>query len=234
MKFAVLSDIHGNSHALDAVLAEVRREEISTLLLLGDYLGYYYRPDIVLDMLQPFKKFMIRGNHEDMLELVLRDETALAKITEKYGQGLKHALQRLTRTQTETLVSLPEQLPLEFAGIRILLCHGSPWDADAYIYPDAPAALVKRYDDYEFDFIFSGHTHYACAFKTTHGLAINPGSVGQSRRKGGYAEWVLLDTANSSFQFRSTPYPVEDLRREVAELDLDTSYHYRILTRGHV
>ena len=68
MKIAVLSDIHGNNFALDDVLKECKLENVEKLLILGDIVGYYYHPELVLKMLSEWEYEIIKGNHEVILQ----------------------------------------------------------------------------------------------------------------------------------------------------------------------
>ena len=67
MKLGLLGDIHSNNLALQAVLAAASSSGVEKLLITGDLVGYYYAPLEVLEMLQPWDRHIVRGNHEDML-----------------------------------------------------------------------------------------------------------------------------------------------------------------------
>ena len=64
MKVGIISDIHGNHYALEEVLKVAIREGVEKLLVLGDIVGYYYHPEIVLEMLYKWSYEIIKGNHE--------------------------------------------------------------------------------------------------------------------------------------------------------------------------
>ena len=68
MRVGVISDIHGNQYALSAVLKTARKEGIEKFLVLGDIVGYYYHPEIVLNMLSEWDYEIIKGNHEIILQ----------------------------------------------------------------------------------------------------------------------------------------------------------------------
>ena len=70
MKIGLLGDIHGNSRALRAVLESARVKGVEKLCLTGDFVGYYYHPDEVLDLLASWPNHAVRGNHEAMLRCV--------------------------------------------------------------------------------------------------------------------------------------------------------------------
>ena len=73
MKFALLSDIHGNSFALKEVLKAVKKKKITTLIITGDFVGYYFWPLEVFELLKGWIIVAIRCNHDRMLEAAIKD-----------------------------------------------------------------------------------------------------------------------------------------------------------------
>ena len=231
MRIGVLSDIHGNNFALEQVLIEARKESLTKLLVLGDIVGYYYSPEKALDLLYDWDFLMIKGNHEEILFDIMDGFESSKKIKKKYGSGHDCAIEKLNKNQLNLLRSLSESKALSFDGVSILMTHGSPWNKDLYVYPDANLEVIQKFDNYNYDFILFGHTHYACSFKTANGFAINPGSVGQSRQIGGKAYWAIIDTSNKSFQMKTTDYSTKKLLNEVLEKDSKVNYLSDILNR---
>jgi len=231
MRYAVLADIHGNEYALKAVLDDVKEAGIDKLLLLGDYVGYYYGADVILDLIRQWDFKAIKGNHETLFFRAINDPSYLKEITGKYGSGHEVALKKLKESDLELLRSFPHQLEFSVNDLSILLCHGSPWDNDKYVYPDADEDTLQKYDDRDHDYIFYGHTHYACELRRGHKKIINPGSVGQSRQKGGIAFWGVFDANRNEFEFCQTPYETKPLREIVKDLDPSIPYNYEILCR---
>ena len=232
MRIAVLSDIHGNIQALEAVLAAFDQWHIDAVWTLGDYVGYYYEPGKVLDALQTMNALMIQGNHERMLKRVIHDPDFAQKVHQTYGSGIKIALHDLSPEQKDLLISLPQEKLLWCDGKSFLLCHGSPGDGDRYIYPDAPDATFKDFLALEVDVVLMGHTHYSFMKKIEHKIVINPGSVGQSRMIGGLAYWAIIDSLTLQVQFVKTPYERDGLIKQVKKVDPHISYLHQILTRG--
>jgi putative phosphoesterase len=232
MKIAILSDIHGNNFALEQVLIKAKEEGVSKLLVLGDIVGYYYHPDKILELLSEWSFDMIKGNHENILKALVVKPSLGENIRLKYGSGHKEAIRKLTVQQLDFLVSLPETKTIHYDGVSILMCHGSPWDSNYYIYPDCEKDVIVRCDSEEHDFVLIGHTHYAFAIKNTNSILINPGSVGQSRQIGGNASWAIIDTKTSSFQLMTTPYSIEILLKEVQEKDSKIKYLSAVLKRN--
>lgn len=196
MRIGILGDIHGNHLALAAVLASARGKHINKLLITGDSIGYYFWPGKVFELLREWDFEMVRGNHEDMLRRSLSDESYLPEVDARYGTGIRLAIAQLDKTQLNWLTTLPHPLRLDIDGCRILLCHGSPWDLNQYVYPDAADSIIGKFGEIDADWIITGHTHYPMVKKINSKTIINPGSVGQQRNRVRGAHWAMLDTSS--------------------------------------
>ena len=232
MKIAVLSDIHGNQYALNAVLEIARKEQVTKLLVLGDIVGYYYHPDKVMELLAEWECLFIKGNHEDLLGKVLAGELEIKVLEEKYGNGHRAAIDTLSALQIEKLITSPEKLYIEIDGLHILMCHGSPWDKNLYLYPDTDKEVLNMAGETGADIVLIGHSHYQFLHKVKDTLLLNAGSVGQSRSTGGLADWAIIDTKNAVIQLRSTVYDTTALINEVVNTNPENSYLKKILTRN--
>jgi putative phosphoesterase len=232
MKIAVISDIHGNYDALVAVLKEAKMEGVQHLLVLGDIVGYYYHPDKILEALSEWSFDIVKGNHEYILEDLIANPSLGESIRLKYGRGHQAAIDKLSLQQLDFLRDLPETKSVQFNDISLLMCHGSPWSNDFYIYPDCNKEIIEKCDSTTHDFVLIGHSHYAFAMKNANSVLINPGSVGQSRQTGGKASWCIINTENGCFQMLSTDYNVEKLLHEIAERDGDIDFLKKVLIRN--
>ena len=231
MKIGILSDIHGNDIALKAVLAEVKSAGIDRLFVLGDFVGYYYNPHEVLAQLASFTTTMVRGNHETMMEVSRHNEKAAAEIRAKYGSGVAHALTKLSSTQVDELLALPETRSVTMDGVTFLLCHGSPWANDEYIYPDASEEVLRKCASEDADFILLGHTHRPFMYTHDGKVVLNPGSVGQPRDIGSLASWAIIDTTNRSVMQQRTVFDVTPVVEEAQRTDPEIPYLTEVLTR---
>src|SRR3989339_929934 len=229
MKIGVLSDIHGNHLALNSVLQEAAESGVQRLLVLGDVVGYYYHPDKVMALLNDWPMDVIQGNHEGMLRTLMEDGQDAEIIRKKYGHGLDYALNQLSTNKARDLIDMPARKTCVFDNNKIELCHGSPWDRDAYVYPDAPPDRINRCFVEGADFVFMGHTHYQFAFTKNGATIANPGSVGQNRAAGGIASWGILDTVQKRFSLRATPYDVAPLITEAQKTDPGLPYLSQVL-----
>ena len=234
MKLAVLSDIHGNHYALDRILSRAKSDGVDQLLILGDFVGYYYHPEKVLKMLDDWKYIAIRGNHEEILKGLIEGDLDGDAIRLKYGSGHDLAMEKLSQAQKDFLIDLPDQLTLQIDNISLMMAHGSPWDKDFYLYPDCDTKILDRcvYDG--IDFILTGHSHYAFCRSRKNTTLINVGSVGQSRNQSGLAQWTVLNSITGAFEMRSTPYDVSGLLTEVCLIDSHNNYLKDVLIRNNL
>lgn len=231
MKIAVLSDIHGNSYALENVIEAIKNERVERLIVLGDIVGYYYYPNKVLELLAGFPYDIIKGNHEVILQNLEEQIIDPFILQQKYGKGHSIALEKLERKTRKWLYSLPFQRSLRIDNVKIQMNHGSPWNYDEYLYPDTDRKTLEKCNSKVHDFVLIGHSHYAFTYKCSESILINTGSVGQSRRKGGIAEWTIIDTLTKEYNIMKTPYDVSALKKDVEDIDQTIKYNSKILSR---
>lgn len=231
MKVAMLGDIHGNALALEVVLNEATSLGVEVLLVTGDLVGYYFEPARVIQLLDPWEKYVVGGNHEEMLKAARLDERFLGDIDARYGSGLRIALEQLTSEQIDWLCDLPHPLEVQLDDCRVLLCHGSPWDSDLYVYPDAAPDLLDRCAIESFDLTVLGHTHYPMMHQMGRSLLVNPGSVGQPRNRQPGAHWAILDTVTRHVEFKREDYDFVATAAEAAVRHPNLPYLAEVLVR---
>jgi putative phosphoesterase len=231
MRLALMGDIHGNIQALRAVLDAATRENIEKLLITGDLVGYYFSPLEVVELLDEWDTVIVRGNHEEMLRTARKDPNYLLTVDARYGTGLRVALQQLRTEQIDRLSELKHPLDLSFGGAKILLCHGSPWDLDQYIYPNSEDEVITKCAIGNYDLVVMGHTHYPMQLMIGSTCLVNPGSVGQPRNRKPGAHWALFDTETRSIEFRSESYDMSDLIRECKLRHPNLPYLANVLER---
>lgn len=231
MKIAILGDVHGNHLALDAVLNSAAKEKVDRLLVTGDLVGYYPFVKEVVELLGPWNRQVVKGNHEVMLQAALSDQSYLERITKKYGSSIKIAIDTLSEAQIDVLVNLPEVIELELSGMPITLCHGSPFDVDEYIYPDSDLSKLSWLSGITSQLIICGHTHYPMLLEWDGKKILNPGSVGQSRNGVAKAHWVLFETIEKTFKFMLEDYNINTILEAVRTTDPTNLYLQKVLTR---
>lgn len=190
MKLAVISDIHGNLLALEAVLADIAGQGVDQTVNLGDILSGPLQPAETADLLMARNFTTIRGNHErQVLELLDQGQHLDPLGTDGYTAG------QLTSAQVAWIRALPAHL--ELAGGDVLLCHGTPGSDLIYWmettvpgFPDAhPTGIRPATGEEVFlrlgdvspqahSLVLCGHTHVPRMVQCGNLLVVNPGSVG--------------------------------------------------------
>jgi len=117
MRLGLIGDIHGNHRALGVVLAAATSFGVEKLLITGDLVGYYFEPLEVLKLLEPWSKYLVRGNHEDMLSIARSKTSFLTKVDARYGSGLHTAIEQLSNLQLDELCGLPHPIEIEIEKI---------------------------------------------------------------------------------------------------------------------
>ena len=231
MKLGLLSDIHGNCYALKAVLDALKCKDVDTLIITGDFVGYYFWPAEVFNLLKNWDVVAVCGNHDRMLESAINDKSYRLKVLKKYGSGLDIALKELDKKTIRWLMHLPNLLRYETKDGDVLLCHGSPWDGDEYVYPDLNDESLNRYAGLKARWVVQGHTHYPMHKKIGDISVINPGSVGQPRNRQTGAQWALLDTESGEVTHFCEQYDLSKVIKESDKRHPEITYLTNILER---
>jgi diadenosine tetraphosphatase ApaH/serine/threonine PP2A family protein phosphatase len=227
VRIAVLSDVHSNLHALEAVLAEIDQSSIDELWCLGDLVGYGPRPNECVALLQERTSICLGGNH-DLVVLGKIPIAAFAGEAAAAASWTRGVLDSPARAFLDTLAPSAVAPGAE-------LFHGSPrdpvWD---YVLSDATAreSLLATSEP----LVLVGHSHVALRFDphargetaaagtvvelAPKRLLLNPGSVGQPRDGDPRAAWLEIDNSSGRATFRRTTYPVERTQAEMRERGL--------------
>ena len=208
MRVAVLSDVHGNLPALEAVLAEVDAEEVDTVVCGGDIVGGPFSVE-VLDRLTALRDVRFFRCNADRMMLEGTDEFGVDWDAERR----RHGDERLA-----VVASWPLTDALELEGLgRALFCHAVP-SADEPIFtritPDDE--VVRLLGDVEADLLVCGHTHVQFDRQLPTGLrVVNAGSVGMPYEGRPGAFWALL---GRDVELRRTEYDVEAAAGAIREV----------------
>jgi predicted phosphodiesterase len=212
VRYLIVSDLHSNLEALEAVTAAA---DFDRLVFLGDAVDYGPDPEAIVDFLRSEQKtgaLLVRGNHDEAVA-VPEDEFDDSWWSEMAVQTLRYSRKRLEKGARAMLGGLPltRTLDLGPAG-RGLLCHGSPASNLEYLWPDSPnAKLESQLGDEamrDFDFVFVGHSHLPFERRLGRVKLVNPGSVGQPRDGDPRAAFALFDSGEGLLTFHRAEYPV--------------------------
>ena len=230
--YAIIADIHGNSEALREVLRDIKKAGVTKLLIAGDFVGYYYRPDEVFALLREWEWQGVSGNHDtNFKRFIAGSFPDMDAYRKEYGQALDVAKQKMSDADVSLMRSLPETRELSIDGKRVLLCHGSPWSENERVYPDAPESTFARIASLGFDVVILAHTHYPFLKQTGSCTVLNPGSVGQPRDEGSVASWASADFETGEMYLHKTPFNPEAVLRDARTYDPSCPYLSDVLTR---
>jgi diadenosine tetraphosphatase ApaH/serine/threonine PP2A family protein phosphatase len=225
MRVAVVSDIHGNLHALEAVLADVDAAQPDELWCLGDVVGYGPRPNECVALVRDRAALALVGNHD----LAAVGKLGIAEFGPLAATSARWTAEALTPESVEWLRSLDPTA----ARDGVALFHGSPRDPVWEYVLSEEVALLSLLETTA-PVLLVGHSHLALAISWDEealggGLApagtqvelagrrwlLNPGSVGQPRDGDARAAWLLLDDAAGRATFRRVAYPVAETQAEI-------------------
>ncbi len=222
MRYLILSDIHGNWQALEAVLADAAGN-YERVLNLGDFVGYGASPNAILDWARLSPAANIRGNHDR----VACGTSSLDWFNDYAQAAAIWTIENLTDSNRDWLRALPSgPYPVE----DFALIHGAPLDEDEYL--TTAQAAREALDYLEPALGFFGHTHLqggfaqrghrmltisrvtdratSSVFEWNPGMRclLNPGSVGQPRDQDPRAAYALYESGNAWVEYRRVPYDI--------------------------
>jgi diadenosine tetraphosphatase ApaH/serine/threonine PP2A family protein phosphatase len=240
MKYAILSDIHGNLTALKRVLDECERLGIEDFLITGDVVGYGAQPNECCEAVRDLRAAVIRGNHDEAAVRPGKEEwfTSAAKACILWTREV------LTEDNREFLEDLRPTHQL--AGAH--LCHGSLPDPD--LYTSTPLEALLTFRMMEEPLCFLGHTHYAewyvyrnnnrspshharpqggeCRLVGERLYLVNAGAVGQPRDGNSQASFATWDTEARLVTIHRVSYDIAAAQQRILDAGLPTNMAERL------
>lgn len=230
MRLAVLSDVHGNYGALQAVLHDVANLKIDKFYFLGDYVGYYYDADLIIDKIIETNSVAIKGNHDqNFLDLFYHKRDL--KSLKKYGNSYEITLRKFNDKHIDFLLSLKNQVEYKLNGISALFCHESQFAKDGYLYYNSSDELFELHNSQQYNYIFLGHSHYSFIKQLEHSTIVNVGSVGQNRSRGGVASYAIIDYLTNKVELKEVSYDIGPLLKTIHIYDPEFLYLENVLKR---
>jgi predicted phosphodiesterase len=219
MRVAVVSDIHGNRHAFEAVLAEIETAGVEEIWCLGDLVGYGAEPDACVELARRHAQICLVGNHD----LAVRGDLSLEEFSRGAELAARWTRETIAPESLEYLAGLEPQRLDEAVG----LFHASPRDAVwEYVLSSLQAEMCLDVQAHRVCLV--GHSHVALSFCRQEGepatgetrtagtvlelgegeWLVNPGGVGQPRDGDPRAAWLVLDTARWTAEYRRVEYDI--------------------------
>ncbi len=243
MRYLILSDMHANWSAFEAVLRRARRKRFDAVLVLGDLVGYGAAPNQVVEAVRRLgpKLFTVRGNHDKVVSGI----DSGANFNQTALTAAQWTTTRLTPGNLRYVRELP-QGPLQVEP-GMAICHGSPLDEDTYVFSDVDAWEI--FSNFPVPVTFFGHTHIPSLFSlegrmlgvralrgrtgTIHlqpggRYLINPGSIGQPRDRDPRASYMTYDSERRIVRWHRVEYPIEEAQRRIRKAGLPGSLADRL------
>ena len=212
MKLLLISDLHGNLEALDAVLGNVNYDRA---VCMGDLVDYGPDPGAVIDWVRNNCMAVIRGNHDNAVGFMV-DCGCGYKYKHLSVATREYTWKVLSEADMEFLRGIPLTRALELDGLKLKMVHGSPESFFDYLYPDiSPEKLAEYTAGVTSDYLLTGHTHFPAVLKAPTTTVLNPGSVGQPRDGDWRASCMVLDTVARTQEILRIEYDIDATCRKV-------------------
>jgi len=235
--FLIVSDIHGNREALEAVLADARGN-YDRIVCLGDLAGYGADPNFTVDWARENVAAIVRGNHDKLC--------AGLESLYSYRPAARAAAEWTVNTLTPENRAYLERLPrgpLPYEGFDLV--HGSPLDEDEYLMSAGDVTTIRN--ELETPLSFFGHTHLQGGFliarnsvqpidrhralmvEPHYTYLVNPGSVGQPRDGDPQAAYAIYSAEDHVVEFRRVAYNAALTAEKIRAAGLPDSLASRLL-----
>lgn len=249
---AIISDIHGNLEALNAVLADIRDRGIEEIVCLGDIVGYGPDPVACLDMVMKVSSLTILGNHD---QATIFDPEGFNPVALKAIFWTRDQMEQPAGgpAQSDARWDFIGELPRRHDEGDVLFVHGSPRDpTNEYVFPEhiyeknRMEALMRRFDKY----CFQGHTHIPGVFTESgrfhspsslgsemklgsEKVMVNVGSVGQPRDEDSRSCYVELNQEEGWIRYHRVEYDAQKTANKIFAIpELDNMLGERLLRGG--
>jgi predicted phosphodiesterase len=240
LKFAIISDIHGNFEAFRNVISDLESADISETICLGDCVGYGPEPEQVLAQIIQRNISMTIGNHE----MAIINDRFLRWFNPKARASIEKTKSMLSKDSIEFIRNLPRSHIVEHCRC----VHGYPPDSvREYLFQKAPHALIKTFKAITESVCFVGHTHELelvdfdgrqverrplkrgiIRLEHQHRCIVNVGSVGQPRDGNNTAKYAIYDTQSHELEIRFVTYDIAATVAKIKAAGLPESHANRL------
>lgn len=226
MKIAVISDIHGNLSALNAILQDIEKQGIENFFFLGDLVMNGPSPREVFEIVDHLSpEVWIKGNTDEWLEIFREDSVADTPREEMMMARNNFAKSQLSPEQIDKLSKVQEQSVVIINDKKILCVHGSPDSIEEAIGIMRPLSYFEDLiDKNTFDLLLCGHTHLPLIAFYKGKKIMNPGGIGFSLDEDPRASYGVITVGNNEFSL--TIHRVDYDIEQVLKVAKDRDYPY--------
>ena len=234
-RVAVITDIHANLPALEAVLEAIEGTGLDAVYCGGDLVGYGPHPNEVCRLIEERGILTIYGNYDYAIGRDSEDCGCAYRDQHdrELGQlSVAWTLEHTDQRSKDFMRRLPFDLRFDMGGRRVRLVHGSPRKVNEYLFADKPARTFKRIAaGADCDVLAFGHTHQPWVAEYGGVLFVNCGSVGKPKDGDPRASFAVLEVAESelSATIERLEYDAESVAREVTESGLPAEYAEKLV-----
>lgn len=212
MLMAAFGDTRGNLEALRAVLEEVEREGIQTVVNTGDSVVGAPFPNEVIDLVQRHGVPSVQGERDRLVVRFLRKKDSLRRsLGDSEFEAVEEAYAKMTSPHLEYLKGLPQALRLEIDGIEVALCHGGlTSQSERLSVDDSEERFQRQREIAPVDVVVCGHGGQSFVREVSGTLFVNPGSVGMS--EDGMAHYAVIRAEEEKLEadLRRVEYSLSD------------------------
>ncbi len=224
MKIAIISDIHSNVVALNAVLDNINNIDCDKIICLGDLVGYGPHPNEVIEKINELEIPTVMGNYDEAVGFYLPYCGCYidSKVKLLQSQNSLHWTAENTKEENKILLrNLSEELEYEFKGKHVSAFHGSPSSINEYIYSNQQDRLQEILQEINTDILLLGHTHIPFIHWVGEKVIINPGSVGKPKDGDNRACYVLLELNEKiNVEIKRVPYDIDKVITDINQTTL--------------
>jgi putative phosphoesterase len=196
MRIAVISDVHSNFNALEKVVFKINKYNCNMKICLGDMVGYYNKPNEVIEILRSHNFKCVKGNHD---KFILGEIDYKKENEEIYG--IKRHREILSSENLFFLKNCPEFIELKCENYNCCFCHSLKNDCQVYLRDEND--IIKYFDDIKkYNYYFYGHTHRKKSITIENTVIINPGAIGQQRDEDWRPSFCILDLNENKSEYK--------------------------------
>lgn len=241
MRLAVISDIHGNTEAFGAVLADAAISGVDAMVCLGDVIGYGPEPNEAIRLIRERNIPTVMGNHE----LGVAECDYMDHLNPIACKSLQMTIDMLSEESLSFVTGLEHFL----VSYDSRFVHGFPPDSPTtYMFEISNIKMKSIFGQYKERLCFTGHTHnpeivefdgdFVVRTLLKRGVTnmdkdkryiINAGSVGQPRDRNNHAKYVIWDTANDSIEVKHISYDIESVADKIIKAGLPSINATRLM-----